>query len=242
MAWFKQGGFAQPEMDQRRQKKNLASNLRLWVPPENKEKGITGRERGMFADTKPLCIYEHNPYLDGTWRNQHSCPGQDSPDGCPLCDIGNEPEYVGFLTWFSFTPWGPDSKGREHTISKKLFPMKQKVWKIMTAAAEKRNNDLTGWVVECYRSSREEPSTGLSYDFEERIPQSEWRAKYGSRIITYGDQTVDSYLQPFDYEQLLAPKSTAELKRLANRLKYKGAPNGDDDDDKTPEDDSDIPF
>jgi hypothetical protein len=218
-------------------KRTRGGPIRLWIKPGTKAKFI-------FLDSQPWCIYEHNPYIDGSWRNQTTCPGSDSPEGCPLCDIGDEPEYVGFLSIGNFAPW-TDNNGKEHTFTKQLFAMKQKVWKIMAAAAEKRG-DLTGWVVEAYRTAKEEPSTGLAYDFEEKIPQSEWKARFGSRIITYGDQTIDSYLKPIDYDSILAPKATSELRRLANRLKYKG---GDTDDGATAKagdaaktGDDDIPF
>src|SRR5262245_58060147 len=207
-SWYRQG-FTQPEMRGRR---GSGNTNRLWVKPGTKT-------TGMFLDSQPWCIYEHNPYLDGSWRNQTTCPGADNPDGCPLCEIGDEPDYVGFLSWADFSTW-TDQKGNEHTFTKKLFPMKQKVWKILAAAAEKRG-DLTGWIVECFRTAKEEPATGLSYDFEEKIEKSQWKARFGSRIITYGDQTVDTYLQPIDYETVLAPKPTGELRRLANRLKFK---------------------
>ena len=228
MSWYKQGFSNQPEM---RGGRRGGGMNRLWVKPES-------RVKGMFLDSQPFCIYEHNPYLDGSWRNQTTCAGADSPDGCPLCEIGDEPEYVGFLTWVDFSPW-TDNQGREHTFTKKLFPMKKKVWKILAAAAEKRG-ELTGWIVECYRSSKEEPSTGMSYDFEEKIAKPDWKAKFGSRIITYGDQTVDSYLQMIDYEQALAPKSTAELRRMANRLKFKGEPESSDE--KSDDEVDEVPF
>src|SRR5262245_16542522 len=219
MTWYRQGFAGQPEM-----KRAKGGPNRLWLKPGTKAKF-------MYGDSAPWCIYEHNPYLDGSWRNQTTCPGED----CPMCEIGNEPEYVGFLTIFNFQPW-TDNKNREHTFTKQLFPMKQKVWKIMAAAAEKRG-DLTGWIVEAFRTAKEEPSTGLMYDFEERVEPSQWKAKFGSRIITYGDQTVDSYLKPIDYETVLAPKPTAELSRLANRLKFKG-----DTPEEEGKEEDDIPF
>src|SRR5262245_40674445 len=145
MSWYRTGFTGQPEMTKRRG----SGTNRLWLK-------VGTKERGMFLDSAPWCIYEHNPYLAGGYQRDSgfpaTCPGPDSPDGCAICDIGDEPSYVGFLTWASFTSW-TDQQGREHTFTKKLFPMKQKVWKILAAAAEKRG-DLTGWIVECMRTEK----------------------------------------------------------------------------------------
>jgi hypothetical protein len=183
--WFKSGFESLDSMPDTSFGK---TQRRFWMPAEKSAK-VT------FVDSEPFCIWEVNMNLNGSWRNWFTSlksMGQE----CPLEEAGFRPYYVGFLTVIDHSVW-TDSQGKEHKDDVKLFPAKVSTMKRLKRQVEK-NGPLAGCQFDVYRSDAKSASVGDEYDFLGKI---EVDSQYPEAKV-------------FDYQNDLAPKSAAELKKI----------------------------
>lgn len=130
---------------------------RVWLKPGTSQEFV-------FVDDTPFCFYEHNPKIDGSWKNWITCLKDVSDGEVPCCEIlgQNSRYYVGYLTVVDMSKW-TDKKGNVHQYEVKLLPAKLKTLKKF-----KRKKEERGSLVGCiYRATREDDkSANVGDEFE----------------------------------------------------------------------------
>jgi hypothetical protein len=130
---------------------------RVWLKPGTSQEFV-------FVDDTPFCFYEHNPKIDGSWKNWITCLKDVSDGEVPCCEIlgQNSRYYVGYLTVVDMSKW-TDKKGNVHQYEVKLLPAKLKTLKKFKRKKEERKS-LVGCI---YRATREDDkSANVGDEFE----------------------------------------------------------------------------
>jgi len=193
--------FAKKEEEYEERRKSFVN--RFWLPPE-------GNTKIIFLDDDPPIIEEHQLKINGDWKNWFTCLRLIG-EACPICDILNDTPYtVGFYTIIDTATW-TDKKGNEHKNEKKLFAAKFKALQMLRRLSQKRGG-LVGCVFDVYRSSKDAFNTGDVFDYEGRLEIEQIKK-------------LNPDIEPFDYAEVLAPKSVAEIKKILqkNAEKMSGA-------------------
>jgi hypothetical protein len=131
---------------------------RIWIPAGAKKELV-------FVDDEPACIHEHNPKLNGDWKNWYTCLKPVYPDDVACCAVlGKDypPYYVGFFTVIDCTEW-TDKKGNKYQYEVKLFPAKLKTLKRFEIK-KKDKGTLTGKLWSVMRVDKESPSCGDEFE------------------------------------------------------------------------------
>lgn len=102
---IKRGFKAVKEEEERREKAREASQGKLWrvffpaKADEDYEIPFT------FLTAEPICFYEHTVKIAGKYEH-HTCTG----DGCPYCEDGNKPRFVGAFLGIDHTEYEVDER------------------------------------------------------------------------------------------------------------------------------------
>lgn len=185
--------FAKKEEEFEERRKSFVN--RFWLPPE-------GNTKIIFLDDDPPIIEEHQLKIGGDWRNWLTCLRLIG-EACPICDVLEDNPYtVGFYTVIDTAVW-TDKKGNEHRNEKKLFPAKFKALQMLRRLSEKRGS-LVGCCFDVYRSSKDAFNTGDVFDFEGKLDMEQIKK-------------LNEEIEPFDYAEVLAPKTPAEIKKLLQK-------------------------
>ena len=200
---------------------------RFWLEPDSS---------GMltFLDTPNFFFYEHNLKIGGKYFNFYTCL-QDF-DTCPLCEAPDgRASYVLAGTIVSHKKY-TDKEGKVHTNQKQLFVAKGRARQRLLKQIERRDGDLRGCVFEMSRGTgNTESSVGEDFEFIKRLDE-----KTLSKFAQ-GETKADKkkWLEPFNYPELLAPKSAAELRKLVDGADPVGS---EEDDSKVGEEpDDELP-
>lgn len=214
------GGWSDPEMDAEK----VYGPRRFWMPKDTEAKGV-------FLDTEPFTLDEHQVELNGTFTNWFTCLGNWN-EPCPICDADKDPYRVAMLTILSFYK---HEKSNQWRAVKNLFPMRQQTFKIMAEYRKDRKGDLTGWVFKAIRRGEKSANVGNSFDFQRKI---EGGLPGIVRELTGGDgkpnvlawlatqemyggakrQTPEQYVVPIDYDAVFAKPTEQALMRVARRI------------------------
>jgi hypothetical protein len=246
MSWYSKGfdGLAREEA---RIQASQTPN-RFWVP-------VGERREVVFVDDEPMQVYEHNPKMNGSWRNWFTCL-RDIEDPCPACDIfGEKTRYlVGFLTCVDVSKW-VDKKGNAHQFELSFFAAKVGMMKKLKRKIEDAKEAERSFAGSLYRASRDtdkEPSSGseLEYiraaDTAKLFELAMYRGKKVSDLFDKAEQNAQLMealkhtfqlkfddtgkpvreLPAFNYLELLHPKPRKELAAM-----LKGAKQDSDDGD-----------
>lgn len=233
----------------------LSGPNRFWI------KVGTSREI-IFIDDEPLCIYEHNPKLNGRWQNWFTCL-RDSHDQVVCCEkLGDKTRYyVGYYTIVDLTE-NVDAKGNKYQYEVKLLPTKLKSLSLMRRKKQDRGS-LIGCAFKVHRDSEKDPNCGGEYEF-----QREGNLEKLFTVANYkGKKLVDLYKEaseqpavmqrlkdtfqlqfddngailpkifPFNYFNLLQPKDPKDLRAILGAASLDTGSEASD----SPQDD-DIPF
>lgn len=258
MSWYTKGydGLAKEEA---RQASSQTPN-RFWVPLGEKREFV-------FIDAEPACIYEHNPKMNGSWRNWMTCL-KDIEDPCPACEIFGEKTryYVGFQTVVDTTAW-KDKKGNTHQFEVSLFAAKFGSLKKLRRKKDDAATDGREMVGALYRAARDgdkEPSIGGEFEYirpadvTRLFDLAVYRGKKLSELYDKAEQNAQAMeslkntfqvefdaegkllrkIVPFNYMQLLHPKPRKELLAMLKGSKM----DSDEQGGGTDGGDSDIPF
>jgi len=180
--------------------------FRFYMPEQAKKPGFKTKITFVDDDTKalelladgkkvkiqlPFRCHEHQFHLNGHWRNWFTCLTPMGV-GCPACKAGNEASGIAVWTVIDHSVW-TDKSGKTHKDELKLFVVKttSAPFKLLKQQSEKRGG-LRGCTYEVQRLGDKSPNVGDTFDFEEKKP-------------------LDAALQPFNYFEVFAPKSPAEL-------------------------------
>lgn len=170
---------------------------RFWMPKDS-EKEITFVDDttvmcGETKITSPLFIEEYQLNLNGHWRNWFTRPFDPSQD--LLKEMGYRASRVAVFTIIDHSEW-TDKKGTLHKDELKLFvvkrsaPIYKQIEKLMT-----RQGSLRGRRFNVSRMGDKSPAVGS--------------------MLEYLDH-AELDCQPFNYLEILAPKSRAELESIFN--------------------------
>lgn len=213
MSWYTTGKESEKRFDEEERRREEAKKAReegyikrWWMPATPADED--GAHLVFIDDLKhpegfstPFTYEEHNLHLNGHWRNWFTClAGQKDDDGkpivCPICASGDKPALVAAYTVMNKDsyPKKDGSTGNPDGNELCLFVCKSQVQKTLRRAAKKRKG-LRGWQVELTRTSGEAPNTGDNFEFDEKV-------------------TLPKDVQPFNYLEILAPKTVEELEKI----------------------------
>lgn len=194
MSWYNNDeGFAQ----------NNKSNYvrRFWMPNDS-DRLIT------FIDTPVIDLngiqiqtpFKYNEYqlnLNGHWRNWFTQPFNSEED--VLAEMGYRASKVAALTVVDHSEW-TDKKGVKHKDEVVLYVVKRSaaIWKQITKIMA-REGSMSGKTYRIHRMGDKSPGAGVMLERHEQNFQ------------------LDSSLHvPYNYLELLKPKTKAEIDRLFN--------------------------
>ena len=195
MSWYNNdSGFAQ----------NSSKNYtrRFWMP-NNTEKLITFVDTPMvnFDGIQVQTPFKYNEYqlqMNGSWRNWFTQPIDPSED--VLKEMGYRASKVAVLTIIDHSQW-EDRNGTVHKDELSLYVVKRssQVWKQMEKFMA-RGDDLSGKTYNVHRMGDKSPGSGSMLE------------KYEQNF-----QLDPNVHVPFNYLEILKPKSKEEIEALFNQ-------------------------
>ncbi len=240
-----QSGFGGVKVEQERQATANGPN-RFWMP-ENSSKEF------LFIDDEPTQIHEHNPKINGDFKNWLTCL-QGISESATCCELlGPKSRYpVWYFTVVDLSKW-TDKKGNVYQNEIKFFPAKLKTAQKFERKKKERGT-LVGSIFRASRDGAKSSSVGdefefvreadLSKLFEHVVYKNKKLSELYARANTDADalhllkkvfqlqigenNSVVNKVVAFDYRSLLAPKTSAELKPM-----LRGATSGFDNDGPT---------
>lgn len=203
--WYQKGKAGKKraeELDREaKARRDAQGPRRFWLEYDSSAKAT-------FLDTPSFFLLEHNLKIGNSFYNYFTCV-QDM-DTCPLCEAGENPSYILVGTVINHKKW-TDKKDVVHQHEKQLFVAKGKAREHLLKQIERREDDLSFCIYELSRgSSSTECATGEDFEYLKRISKTNLAKVPG--VIPEGKD--ESYLTPFDYEKIFAPKSMKELRKL----------------------------
>ncbi len=235
-SWFQKGyGGIKPEEDRIA---TLYGPGRFWMPAETQSLLV-------FVDNDPACIREHNPKMNGSWKNRVTCIREVFPDDPACCEklAGDyQSYYVGYYTVVDCNKW-TDKRGNTYQYEMKLYPAKIKTLKLLEQkSTEDWEGGLAGKALKVRRTGSKEASVGNDFTlareadldklwklatykgnkihelFEKATQSEEERAKL-TRIFDFakGDKgELLPQLPSFNYMSILEPKRPSEMRAFLN--------------------------
>lgn len=215
----------------------LGGPRRFWLKPGSSAEFV-------FVDDEPLAIYEHNPKMNGHFRNWITCV-KGIYDETPCCDeIGEKTRYyIGYYTIIDCSKW-TDNKGNSHQYEIKFLPAKLKSLKKFKRKKEDRlqagNGGLAGCLYKATREDNKSPSIGDEFeylkdaDMGKLFQLANYAGKKLSDLFAKASEDpanlarlqkvfalkLDPQGRPlpqipqFNYMELLKPKSTKDLRDM----------------------------
>jgi hypothetical protein len=242
-SWYEQG-FDGVDQEQRRLEE-MQGPGRIWIPPGAAKELV-------IIDDEPVCLHEHNPKMNGSYRNWFTCL-QGVSDEVVCCQVlGPQSRYYcGYLTVVDCTEW-VDGKGNKHQFEMRLLQLKLKSLKKLRRKKEDKGA-LVGTMWKFLREDDSSPICGddwshmrdvdvakmFSYvtyrgkklsqlwDDAESNAEAMAKIKRTFQIDSGEDGKLPRIVPAFNYFQVLQPKAPKDL-----RLQLVGVEK-DDDDDKT---------
>lgn len=206
-SWFQTGaeGVARTKAHMEEQQRRLeSSGPRRFYLKYDTSAMVT------FLDNMTFFLFEHNMKIGNNYHNYFTCI-QDM-DNCPLCDADNNPSRIGVATVINHAEW-VDNKGNTHKNEKQLFVCKGTALEKMLRQIDKRDGDLAFCVYDMARGkTKNECATGEDFEWRGRVSKAKLKA--AKNIIPEG-ANPDEFLTPFNYQEIFAPKSTEELRKIA---------------------------
>jgi len=239
--WYEQG-FDGINEEERRLDEAQGPH-RLWMPGG-------GSKDVVWVDDEPVCIHEHNPKMNGTYRNWMTCL-QGVYDEVVCCQrLGPKSRYyVGYVTAVDCSEW-KDQRGNMHQYEMRLVPMKLRSLKKFRRKKDDRGS-LVGTMWRLTREDDNAANIGDDWDFvrdanmdkmfdfvcyrgsklselweaAENDPEAMARLQRAFQIKPNEDGTLPRVIPPFNYFETLKPKPPKELRLLLSGVQ-------EDDDDK----------
>lgn len=233
---------------------------RMWMPVGTSKEVI-------FLDDEPVCFHEHNPKINGDWKNWLTCLQAVSDDGAPCCEIlGAKSRYwVGYFTVVDCSKW-TDKKGNTYQYEIKLLPAKLKSLKKFQMKKKDRGS-LVGCLYKAARSDDKAASIGDEFEFVKDADLTKlydvanYRGKKMAELYSKAVENEDAMrnlkrtfklqmgtdgkplpkLVPFNYYALFEPKSAKDVRMMLAGVKPDER-GGEDNEPKGGSASDDIPF
>lgn len=205
---------------------------RIWIP-------AGGKKDLVFVDDEPVGIHEHNPKMNGDWKNWFTC-GKDVYDEAACCELlnpsGYDPYYVGFYTVVDCSEW-VDKKGNKYQYELKLFPAKIKTLKRFEMR-RKEKGPFAGKLFTVARLDGKSPATGDDFemvrdaDMAKLFTYANYKGKKLTELFGKGtdaenisrlkntwkvevvDGKVVPKIVPFNYAKVLYPLPPKEIRAV----------------------------
>jgi RNA polymerase subunit RPABC4/transcription elongation factor Spt4 len=211
LKFIKRGAQAQAIADQEEKKAELRGkdNVFRFYLPKEKSCEITFLDGNLKDGILDIPFYhEHQVNMNGSWQNWFICTQDEEP--CPICDGGTSASYVGILTVIDHSEYTSKKDNKVHKDGVKLFVAKRDTIKLLQKYAAKRGG-LRGCRFEVSRTGDKSASVGSSFDFTEKMTESQLVASYGSK-----DPKVPDRSKAVDYEKHLGGmyQPASELRKL----------------------------
>lgn len=227
-SWYEEG-FGGIDKEQQRLDE-LSGPGRLWIPA------------GAFKDTvwvddDPFGIYEHNPKMNGNYRNWLTCQ-QGACDEVVCCtQLGpNSRYYCGYVTGVDCSEW-VDKKGNKHQYEMRLIQFKLRSMKKFKRKKETKGS-LVGTMWRLTREDDHAPTCGDDWEFQRDIDMDkmfDFVCYRGTRLADMWEEAekdaeamaklkrifqiepdesgkLPRIVPAFNYFQLLKPKSPKDMR------------------------------
>jgi hypothetical protein len=246
-----------------REKERIARNQgpnRFWMKEGTKKEIV-------FIDDEPFSIYEHNPKINGTWRNQFTCL-RDVTDMAVCCEKLGERDrsFVGFYTVVDISPIA-DEKNKKYQYEVKLFPAKLKTLSLLRRKKQDRGS-LIGCMFNVFRDGREDPNCGSEFEFQREAdltklfdvatyrgrkltelykeatekPETLARLKEVFQLEVGANGVIAPKINPFGYLHLLKPRDPKDIRLLLGAATIESGGGGDGGGEGGAQKDDEIPF
>ena len=235
---------------------------RVWMPAET-------TKRFLFLENDPTCFWEHQYQVNDSWRNWEPCKKRNKMENvCAICDRFPDryASFIGYHTVINLTPW-EDDKGRVWCFGRQMYGAKlggkdkPGVLKELGRLKQKHGR-MRGLIIEAHRSGAKTESVGDKLTVVEEIEPEAVVAWVKSQLpphiekINEGrdsgkEMTVDSFLkrspiEPFNFEEIIKPRSNAELLSMLGGPRSRQQSSGSDTSNSGGSDqsalDDDIPY
>jgi hypothetical protein len=232
---------------------------RLWIPAG------TGKDI-VFLDDDPTCIHEHNPKMNGHWRNWMTCL-KGVYDKVVCCErLGSSSRYyVGYFTVIDCSEW-TDKKGNKYQYEIKLLGAKLKTLKKLRRKRDDRGS-LVGCLFSAFREDGRSPSVGDEFEFKREVDMAKLfelvnfkgknlgelfdkamvdsdvmgRFKKLFQLSMDAEGKVEKTLVPFNYMEILAPRTPEDMLDMLGSYK-KEDQDSDGGGSSSSDQDDDVPF
>lgn len=200
--WFLKGDegkkMAESVDKQAQERRSRTGPMRFYLPYDTSA-------RVTFLDDPVFFIWEHNIKLGQNFNNFFTCIG--NFDTCPLCeDLGDNPAFGVVCTVINHRKY-EDKKGNVHQHQKQLMVAKGKARQILLRQLD-RHKTMKHIMYEAARGSTQTESN-VGEDYERLGKVSVEKLK---KLIPEGED--ESWLKPFNYEEIFQPKPASELRKI----------------------------
>jgi len=179
---------------------NKKYTRRFWMP-NNTEKQITfvdGAvvECGGVQVKAPFKIEEYQIQLNNNWKNWFTRPI--NPEDDVLKQMGHRASKVAIFTVIDHSEW-TDKKGNVHRDELSLYVVKRssQTWGLIERQLSRNNGNLRGMKFNVSRMGDKSPGVGSFLEFE-------------------GRSEISEDLQPFNYLEILKPKTKQDMDSILN--------------------------
>lgn len=228
-AWYSQGHEGMKREEERLA--TLYGPQRIWIKPGESKNLV-------FVDNESFNIKEHNFCVNGDWKNWLTCLAGSEDDVACCGKLGSNSAYfVGYHTAIDTTEY-VDKKGVKHAYELKFLPAKMKTLKKFKRKAEDKG--LAGQLYKATREDAKSPSCGDEFehvrpvDMDKAFELTSYKGKKLSELYDKAAVSAEEMeklkkifqlkfddkgkllrkIVPFNYFELLAPKSPGEVKAL----------------------------
>jgi hypothetical protein len=224
LSWLKKGEDSlsvakQEELDALKRQEESGKLFRFWLNKEESAKitfvdGDINPEHGVLT---PPRFFEHQVFINGKWDTfvcpEKTCP--ESGDKCPICASGDRPSLVSLFTVIDHRIYKSKDGSKTYQDTRKLFVAKPGTMEILQKLAIKRGG-LAGARFEISRTGEKAPAVGNLFDFEEKLPIDQLKAKYKDETVdpTTKAKTVKTYFEAANYEQEIIFRDGATLAKM----------------------------
>ena len=211
--WYKRGEEGIEDVkDYEEDRASRASGVfRLWLP-------AGGSTTFTFLDTEGFFFKEHNYYHKGSWLNWETCIQDIGEEDCPFCEAAVRTYYECVFTVIDHARYeSKKTPGKIITNTKKLLVLRSTARKKILRKKDQLEGDLTFAKFSSHRDDAKECSTGEDFEFIERLTRDQVLAMAPTEFMGQAI-TAESWIQPYDYPKLFAPKRAEALNRILGRV------------------------
>jgi hypothetical protein len=193
---------------------NTNTPNRVWIP-------AGGKRELVFVDDEPVGIHEHNPKINGDWKNWFTC-GKEVYSDSACCELlngsGYKPYYIGFYTVIDCSEW-VDKKGNKYQYELKLFPAKLKTLKRLEMRRKDRG-PFAGKLFSIMRIDGKSAATGDEFEMVRDVDM----AKLFTLANYKGKKLTDLFAKGIDEDNINRLKNTWKVEVVDGKVVPKVVP------------------